>query len=263
MTEQLEVLKDKTMNTTNSSELRILASESLALSARISARQENLRLSMNLLDRDCYALGEDRYYKEQADFYSSLLENKNPSCVENAYFDASSGTCKCNSGYGAVGSQCVQLDTACKANYGGRAQSIPGTGQCTCSNGNVWNDSKTSCISGLGWCKSKIGGDVIFNQITQRCECSSGYEFNGSSCVKTVKNTEQVIPKQPAIETNTQLPQNSEEKLENKYIPIEGLTVTSSDTTPSLKIPAVEKKQGNFIQRVFQKVVGWFKFLRK
>jgi hypothetical protein len=65
------------------------------------------------------------------------------------YATWSNGTCTCNDGYVLSGKQCITYTADCAKTYGDNVIGSKGpsnNSSCNCSNGYIWNNSKTACI---------------------------------------------------------------------------------------------------------------------
>ncbi len=109
--------------------------------------------SRNQADKECYALGDEAYYKSQADYYKQLqsLQTQTQNTPQNTcQANSTLGTdnlCYCNSGYLNYNDRCISIDNYCKTTYGANSIStkINGSNTCVCDTGYVFNSTQTAC----------------------------------------------------------------------------------------------------------------------
>ncbi|MDP3697163.1 MAG: hypothetical protein Q8R55_03980 [Candidatus Taylorbacteria bacterium] len=138
---------------TDSQELRNIAIEVNKLSAQHSAALLDVQFAVNQADKECYALGDIRYERDQSEFLKQLERISEQTQNTPQYTCPANSTpnennsCSCNGGYSNYKEQCVITNDYCKLTYGINSLSkiIDGAERCICDVGYSWDSPKTSC----------------------------------------------------------------------------------------------------------------------
>lgn len=220
-----------------------IATQSLAISSRFYVAQSDYWNASNQIDKECYALGDERYYQSQADFYKQLQLQTQNTCPENSTLTGA---------------------------------------KCTCNTGFIAGASGDGCISGKSYCNVKFGPYAVFNPNTQACQCSAGYEWNNEKNYCRIpqliqqpmipiiepkqKNEIKPAQNQPIQEIKKVSPKteeaeriNTQSDLDIKPIKEDEIVESYVDNKIIPENPLPVTKKYNWLQRTFARLFGWLK----